>query len=643
MTRTLYSFLDFLQEGRVTMNIGNVNGTEQLSIGTNSIIFFNSIAGTSAGAALIYDGDSHRLVMRGLAKPVDFFLDGSLITGSITDGTLTNLITKVHDLQTKVSELEVKLAEVYYAPGMPGYVNSQESFADALASINNITVKEDTQEESAEMKEQSLPYITAIAAINSDYGIGLNGGIPWKIPEDLEFFKKQTTESISGKPNVVIMGRKTWESLPKKPLPDRINVVLSKNPLPDSCFGARTRDLHDKVINLQSVDSVLVWLQTNRKIYENVFIIGGSQVYKDFLPYCQEVILTEIKNGFECDVYFPDEFLDNGDFEEVSVEDVHSKSPFFITRSFYRRDLPHHDFPYCGLVEYIRDNGTIRQDRTGTGTVSVFCPNKLEFDVSERVPLLTVKSVPARMVIEELLFFLRGDTDAKILQRKGIHIWDGNSSREFLDNRGLQHYPEGVLGPVYSWQWRHAGAPYDPKCADTTKLTPDERSAIGGVDQIEEIIHLLKTDPFSRRIILDAWNPSDLEKMALPPCHMYCQFYVEGDQPENQQLSLHVHMRSCDVFLGLPFNIFSYTCLLYIIAKKVSMKPKYLHMTLGDAHLYQNHLEQASLLLKRKPFSSPKLELSDAVVEKDFHDITVDDFEITEYHSHGKLLAKMAI
>lgn len=299
------------------------------------------------------------------------------------------------------------------------------------------------------------------------------------------------------------------------------------------------------------------------------------------------------------------------------------------------------EYGYLNLLRNVLNNGNDRIDRTGVGTRSLFAPLPLKFNLqNDTLPLLTTKKVPIKAVIKELLWFLRGDTDAKILQDQGVHIWDGNTSREFLDSRGLTDYPKGILGPGYGWQWRHFGAKYDVNYANTSEI--ENTSVIGGFDQVKYIENLLKTDPYSRRIYLSAWNAADLDKMSLLPCHISCQFYV-SDGPNESELSCHMYQRSVDTFLGLPFNIASYAILTHLLAKKCGLKAKELTISFGDTHIYNNHMDQVKMLFEREPYKFPTVQLDDSVIEKDYHDLVVDDFKILNYQSHSTIKAKMAI
>ena len=228
---------------------------------------------------------------------------------------------------------------------------------------------------------------------------------------------------------------------------------------------------------------------------------------------------------------------------------------------------------------------------------------------------------------EELLWFISGNTNGNYLSNKGIHIWDGNGSREFLDQRGLTHREVGDLGPVYGFQWRHFGATYVDMYTDYTGK---------GVDQLADCIHKIKHTPDDRRIILSAWNPADLKDMALPPCHMFCQFYVA-----NGELSCQMYQRSADMGLGVPFNIASYSLLTHMIAHVCNLQPGEFIHTIGDAHVYSNHVDALKEQWKRPPRAFPKLMIRSDV--SDIDGFAFEDFEIVGYKPHGTIKMKMAV
>jgi thymidylate synthase len=254
----------------------------------------------------------------------------------------------------------------------------------------------------------------------------------------------------------------------------------------------------------------------------------------------------------------------------------------------------------------------------------------MRFDLRDgQLPLLTTKRTFWRGVAEELLWFISGSTNANLLQEKGIHIWDGNASKEFLENRGLGHRDEGDLGPVYGFQWRHFGAEYKDMHADYTGQ---------GVDQLAQCIDKIKNNPEDRRILMSAWNPSALEEMALPPCHLLCQFYVDTNRNE---VSCHMYQRSADMGLGVPFNIASYALLTHLVAHVTGRKPGELVHTLGDAHVYLNHIEPLEEQLQRTPRPFPKIFLNQD--KKDIDDFKYEDINVLGYNPMKAVSMKMAV
>ena len=261
---------------------------------------------------------------------------------------------------------------------------------------------------------------------------------------------------------------------------------------------------------------------------------------------------------------------------------------------------------YLDLLEEVLGRGARKSDRTGTGTLSVF-GRQLRFALGDSFPLLTTKKLHLKSILYELLWFLRGDTNVKWLQERGVSIWD-----EWADENG-------ELGPVYGYQWRHW-------------RTPDGRE----IDQIKHVIESLRRKPDSRRHIVTAWNPADVERMALPPCHALFQFYVaEG------RLSCQMYQRSADLFLGVPFNIASYALLTLMVAQVTSLKPGEFVLTLGDAHLYLNHLEQARSQLTRAPRPFPRMRLNPSV--KELLDFKYEDFTLEAYDPHPAIKAPIAV
>ena len=287
---------------------------------------------------------------------------------------------------------------------------------------------------------------------------------------------------------------------------------------------------------------------------------------------------------------------------------------------------------YLKLMKEILSFGNFKtQVRTDVPVHSLF-GKTLRFDLQNNtLPLLTTKRVYFKGVAKELLWFLRGSTHTKELQADNIKIWNDNASREFLDKVGLKHYEEGELGPIYGYQWRSWGKEY--KSTDKTS---------SGIDQIQNIINTIKTNPDDRRMILSAWNVSQLQSMALPPCHILAQFYVH-EKDNVKYLSCSMYQRSADLFLGVPFNIASYAMLTHMIAHVTGCTPYELIMNFGDTHLYGNHIEQAKKQLERmnQVVAFPKLYIDSS--KKNIDDIKYEDFLLENYESQGSIPAPMAV
>ena len=489
-----------------------------------------------------------------------------------------------------------------------------------------------------------------IVAASEENGIGSAGVLPWRFPTDMAYFRRiTTTTTVSGARNAVIMGRKTWESIPDhvRPLPGRINVVLSRSPTLRE-GGAVPKD----VVCAHSLEAALEYLRQRQvkgdatdatnatgEAVASIFVIGGAAVYREALQSscCRAVYMTRIHHHYDCDTFFPS--LSALGFNRARAIEAHVENDVCLEMMCIERGNPvttdgrllrqrHEEYQYLDLIRDILRSGESRVDRTGTGTLSCFGV-RMRFSLDNNVmPLLTTKRVFWRGVAEELLWFISGSTNANVLRAKGIPIWDGNGSREYLDSIGLTEREEMDLGPVYGFQWRHFGAQY-------TDMHADYRGQ--GVDQLSRLIETIKTCPTDRRLVLSAWNPAALSQMALPPCHMFCQFYVS----EGQRLSCQMYQRSADMGLGVPFNIASYALLTRLIAHVCDLEAHELIHVIGDAHIYTNHVDAVREQIERQPRPFPTLAIN--AQKKDIDTFVFDDLVLSDYRPHRKIKMSMAV
>lgn len=290
----------------------------------------------------------------------------------------------------------------------------------------------------------------------------------------------------------------------------------------------------------------------------------------------------------------------------------------------------HEEQQYLNLIKNILDNGTWEEGRNGK-TKSIF-GNMMRFSLKDgKIPILTTKKTAWKTCLKELLWFIRGDTDNKLLQEQGVHIWDGNTTREFLDSRGLTDYREGLIGPGYGFQWRHFGGDYDSSEAGV------KEGGKKGVDQLQQIIDALKdpTQRTSRRLIMSAWNPCQLDDMALPPCHIFCQFNVHN----GDQLSCAMYQRSNDEACGTSFNIASYSFLTHLIAKHCGLQANEFVYFKGNCHIYEDHVDGLKLQITRDPFPFPTVSIKQ--IRENINDYQVDDFILENYQHHEPIKFQM--
>lgn len=448
--------------------------------------------------------------------------------------------------------------------------------------------------------------LNVILATTKTGGIGVNGRMAWKCPEELQLFASITDGQV------LVMGRKTVQSLPK--LNNRIIICVSKT------LKTAPLTYKNRVHIVNSVEeAVLYWsLHYSTK---DIFIAGGAQIYnhvfKNMSNRIHRVYYSQIKKEYLCDSFVADlSDILRTNFVLLSQTDCNE----FIHSVFKYGKSPEEQ--YLTLLKDVLNTGVNRESRNGL-TKAVFARH-LKFDLREGFPLLTTKKMFWKGIVEELLFFLRGDTDTKKLEEKGIHIWSGNTSREFLDQTGKNGLNEGDMGPMYGYQWRKYGARYGS----------DEK----GKDQLVELINQIRNDAHSRRLLMTDYNPLQANEGVLFPCHsLILQFFVDGEF-----LDMFCYNRSSDLFLGLPFNIASSSLLQHIIANITELTPRFCHISLGDCHIYKEHFDVVNEQLSRCCFVFSSLHIRPSLFDvQDIENLTMEDFTLTDYHCHPAIKAKM--
>lgn len=461
-----------------------------------------------------------------------------------------------------------------------------------------------------------------IVARDLNMGIGNLNKIPWSFKQEMKYFQKITSSVVNdNKKNCVIMGRKTYESIPEqfRPLKNRINIVLSR----------KLKSL-DNVLVYNNIDNILNYVRKNKKIIESCFIIGGENIYKEFLKreLVTEIYETIINDIYKCDVFFP-KIKNNYELikskSKILVDSKINKECKVIFNKYRIKNIEENN--YLTLMSKILEEGIERVDRTGVGTLSLF-GESLKYDIRDgKLPLLTTKLVPFKFIVEELLWFISGNTDSTILQKKKIPIWNGNTTRDFLDNRGLNHLPVGDIGAGYGFQLRHFNGDYKT-CKDNYEGD--------GFDQLKYVIDLLKNNPTSRRILFSYWNPQQLNKAALPPCHLIYQFYVN---PKTKEISSCLYQRSSDYFLANNYNAVSAIILTHMLGHICGYKPKEFTHFMADTHIYLNHLEQCKEQITRLPSIQPKIKINKDI--KNIEDFKYKDFKLINYYPQKAIKGKM--
>ena len=475
-------------------------------------------------------------------------------------------------------------------------------------------------------------------------GIASHNKIPWKCKNDLKFLKQIT--SCSTLKNSLLMGRKTFQSI-NKPLPNRHNIIVSSSGGENQENLSYASSIHSAIQIAKDKESDILW------------IFGGASIYDQFL---QNNYLNELINGFiitqvpefncntsiETNLY---QFINKHYFSLKIKSHLLEETPEgqYTLNIYSNTSIPNEwlsifkdwnlqltngnqlDKDYLHLIQRVLSTGEKRKTRNGN-TISKFS-DKISIDLSQGFPLLTTKKIFFNSVIHELLWFIKGDTNSKTLETLNVNIWKGNTTKQFLQQYNLP-YQEGIGGPIYGFQWRNFGQKYPFINQQNEKCFTD--GVDKGFDQLQYIIDEIRENPSSRRLFMSGWNPNQLQQMCLPPCHVSYQFYVQ-----NGKLSCQMYQRSADVFLGLPFNIASTSLLVHLIANITDLEVGWVHICIGDTHIYEDHLPAIKTQLERmgQDYELPKL-----VLKKKPHNIDeyeFSDIEIIDYKFHPAIRAKM--
>lgn len=437
--------------------------------------------------------------------------------------------------------------------------------------------------------------ILAVTIVSDKIGIGKGGRLPWYCPSELQIFREKTADSV------LIMGKNTVRSLPKA-LVGRIILTL-------------TTTLCDDLDTFYSLEDALAYAEKTYP-HKKVFVCGGGKLYdyvfREMPSMISKLHLSVMKDPYECDTFV------QFDMNLWSIEEKLEEKQF---NYYLMKYTPHGEGQYLKLIKEILHKGKKKIGRNGE-TLSLFCQNMV-FDLRDGFPLLTTKQMFFIGIIEEFLFFFRGETDTKKLEAKGINIWKENTSRKALDSLGLTDRKEGDMGPMYGFQWRNFNANVETKK--------------GGTDQLEKVIDELKTDPDSRRIIMTTFNPAQADEGVLYPCHsIVIQFYVDGND-----LDMYVYNRSADLFLGVPFNIASSALLLHFVSKITGYNPRYFYLTLGDVHIYDNLINQCRTQIERIPYTFPLLITPQTKSIGDVEALTSNDFKLENRRCYPPIKGEM--
>jgi len=478
-----------------------------------------------------------------------------------------------------------------------------------------------------------------ILATDLDGGFGLNGQLPWDLSKDYEFFKSivkshSILPGINQSDNILIAGRKTWESMGCKSFVGTKTYVISSQ-----WESLAQTNSNPQIKFFPNFFAAYIAASASTFSDSDIWVIGGLQIYNEALRHwaCGQVYWTKVHGHFKSDVQI--------DMNKYSINWTNSQTCTDIDKNTglkYQLEfrlgtsIPNAEAQYLATLYDVITTGEKRQTRNAI-TYSKFT-HTISADLSQGFPLLTTKKMFWKGIVEELLFFIRGETDTTKLSALGIKIWEPNTTREFLDSVGLD-YPVGHMGPMYGYQWRHWGKPYTVVTTESDESAGTSKSyeKFTGFDQLSKVIEEIKSDPHSRRILLTDFNPAQASQGVLYPCHsIVMQFYVESGK-----LSCTMYQRSGDCVLGIPFNIASTSLLIHIISKLTGLTPGILNLTIGDYHVYDAHVGAVYEQLERTPKELPQLIVPDFKTLEQVEKSTHLDFQLVNYQSDPAIRAQM--
>lgn len=467
------------------------------------------------------------------------------------------------------------------------------------------------------MSQKKKVIFKLIVCHDKNLGIGFHGNLPWSCPEEMKYFKKVT----SG--HHIVMGRTTAESI-KKVLPDRINHIITSK---QTCKikNAELAKFHSSPLDFIRYISDSKNHAENQAEEINVFVIGGAKIYKWFMDYnlISEYYITELNENYKCDIFFPRHILADKNCALIQMSDLYCKESNIFGRYYVFRNINVEEEIMLDLMREIFRLGVARDDRTKVGTLSVF-GRQLRFNLrNNSFPLMTTRRLWLRGIFEELMFYIRGQSNNRILEQKGVHVWTSNTTREFLDSVGMHDFQVGDMGASYGFNFRHFGAKYRGCDADYKNE---------GFDQLTFVLKEIEKNPTSRRLIIDLWDPT--QPCALPPCLYNYQFYVK-----NGELSCMMTQRSSDYMVAGGWNVATGALLTYLIARSCDLTPGELVWNIGDIHLYNNVIDAARMQTVRTPYIYPKLFIIGG--KKHIEQYEFCDLELLLYNSHDKIEIKM--